>query len=259
MIEMRKEVRTLMLVLMAFMIMTTAMIKVIEYAAGNQPTLSLRGVAPPTGEVIFTTESSPYARYLRSSVGIKYDGKDWDLQGIGEVRDYLHKGMKKDKALSFEPEYLSRLYGDFNRDMLNTFTVINDPECLELPDNITERTRDLSRRITEGMPTPFEKAKAIETFLRVKYQYQLDYPPAPLGQEPNDWFLFDTKTGICGNFNSAFVILARASGIPARLATGYYLLPGAGESQPVYSSQAHAWSEVGFAETGWLVFEATPP
>ncbi|MDY6912263.1 MAG: transglutaminase-like domain-containing protein, partial [Chloroflexota bacterium] len=154
---------------------------------------------------------------------------------------------------------LSQSYRDFNRDLLNELSLIDDPEYLELPENITERVYDLSLRITEGMPTPFEKAKAIEEFLRVKYKYNLNYTPAPSGWEPNDWCLFETREGICGNFNSAFVILARASDIPARLAAGYYIRSGHGETQVVYANQAHAWAEVGFKDAGWLAFEGTPP
>ncbi len=256
---MKKEVRTLLLVLMAFMMMVTIMIKVIDYAASEQiSTLSLNDVDPPSGEVVFTIDSCPYARYLRSGLGITYNGDDWKLQKIAEVKESLDR-LSPSTVLFPNPSYLSRRCGDFNRDVLNELSTLDSPECLELPDEITPRTIDLSQRITAGMPTVFEKAHAIEEFLKVKYEYVLDYPPPPSGWEPNDWFLFESKQGVCGNFNSAFVILARASDIPARLATGYYILPDANGPQPVYASQAHAWAEVGFENAGWLVFEATPP
>lgn len=257
---MKKEVRNLLLILMAFMIMATVMVKVIDYQADKRvATLSLRGVAAPSGNVLFMIDSSPYARYYRSSVGMDFDGKEWSLLKIAEVYQDIDSASNSDEVLSPDTRDLSRNYHDFNRDVLNSYAIYDDPRCLELPDNITDRVRDLSHRITDGMPTPFEKVKAIETFLQVKYDYKMDYEPAPAGWEPNDWFLFECKEGICGNFNSAFVILARASGIPARLAAGYYVLPGNGDSQPVYATQAHAWAEVGFEEVGWLAFEAVPP
>ncbi|MBM3131901.1 MAG: transglutaminase domain-containing protein [Chloroflexi bacterium] len=257
---MKRQIRTVFIALMAFMLIAAVTIKLFDYKADRQASLlSLREVIPPSGTALFMVDSSPYARYLRSSVGIAYDGQDWNLQGIAEVQERLDRNREENGVFSPNAACLSRSYRDYNRDILNKVPVLNDPKCLELPSNTSDRVKDLSRRITEAMPTPFEKVKAIETFLQVRYEYRMDYTSPPSGWEPNDWFLFESKQGICGNFNSAFVILARASGIPARMATGYYLSPGNEGSQPVYPSQAHAWAEVGFSELGWLAFEAVPP
>ena len=126
----------------------------------------------------------------------------------------------------------------------------------QLPDNITDRVKNLSLQVTAGTAIPFEKARAIEVFLRKNYTYGLDFAPAPPEWEPNDWFLFESKKGVCGNFTSAFVVLARASGIPSRLAAGYFVPAGQGELA-VFEDQAHAWAEVSFKELGWLAFDAT--
>lgn len=226
---------------------------------GSVTVLSLREIAPPAGPPLFAVDSSPYARYLRTGIATEYDGKDWNLRKIREVEDAIDRAAEAGTPLVPDGLYLARSYRDFNRDLTNSLAVLDGPEFTQLPDTITERVKNLSRRITQGMITPFEKAKAIETYLQVKYDYDLDYEPAPSGWEPNDWFLFEERQGICGNFNSAFVVLARAADLPARLAYGYYLLPGDGEPQSVYSTNAHAWAEVGFEGLGWTAFEATPP
>ena len=256
----QRELRTILLFLIVCMLMATVMIKAVDYHTNNRVvTLSLREVAPPSGTPLFMIQGSPYARYLRSGVAIDYNGTDWNLQKVAEVYEYLD-GTSSTMQLVFpDPTELSRSYHDYNRDVLNGLSTLDDPRCLKLPDNITDRLKELSESITSGMSTPFEKAKAIETYLKVRFDYNLDYIPAPSDWEPNDWFLFETEEGICGNFNSAFVILARASGIPARLAAGYYILPSDRIQDPVYPSQAHAWAEVGFEGAGWLAFEATPP
>jgi len=64
-----------------------------------------------------------------------------------------------------------------------------------------------------------------------------------------DWlpvFLFETKTGFCEHFASAFAILMRIEKIPARLVVGY--LGGDynpyGDEYFVSQSNAHAWDEV---------------
>ncbi len=70
-------------------------------------------------------------------------------------------------------------------------------------------------------------------------------PPA-LGSEAVDEFLFDTREGFCGHYASAFAVLARAAGIPARIVTGYQ----GGELNPwgghwvIRQADAHAWVEV---------------
>jgi len=257
---MRKDFRALLLVLMIFMVITTVMITVVDYGVGKKSSvISLRQAVPLNSRELFTIEGSRYVRYLRHGVGIYYDGRDWNLQRISEVDKALNHAMETHETLVLSAEYFAPLGSDFDRDVMNGLGVPDDPECLKLPENITARTRELAYRITKDMSTPYEKVKAIQEFLKVKYRYDLDYSVAPEGWEPNDWFLFESRKGICGHFNSAFVVLVRAAGIPARLAYGYYLLPGDdGEPQKVYSTWAHAWAEVEFDGIGWLAFEATP-
>jgi hypothetical protein len=81
-------------------------------------------------------------------------------------------------------------------------------------------------------------------FRQQAYYYTLE-PPA-LGDHPVDDFLFRTRSGFCEHYASAFAMLARAAGIPARVVTGYQ----GGERNPladywiVRQSDAHAWTEV---------------
>ncbi len=139
--------------------------------------------------------------------------------------------------------------------LLNAKADLQD-KYLQLPSGITPRTRELANTITKGLKTPYQKAKAIENYLKTNYVYDFDYKRAPDTWEPNDWFLFEDKRGVCGNFNSAFVVLCRAAGIPARLVSGFMITPQA-EKQVVYQDQGHAWSEVKFQDMGWYTFDAT--
>ena len=62
------------------------------------------------------------------------------------------------------------------------------------------------------------------------------------------------------DFATATVLLARASGIPARLVTGY--LPG--QFDPLFGtymvreSDQHAWAEIFLGGTGWVPFDSAP-
>ncbi len=147
---------------------------------------------------------------------------------------------------------------------------------LQVPENITDRTRQLAKDITAQYDNPYDKAQAITNWLRanIKYQDLITLPPAK--QEPLDWFLFDYRQGFCNYYASAEVIMLRTLGIPARWSVGYAQgtrkvsssapLPGQASSEnPVYESatyvvtekDAHAWPEVFFPNYGWVEFEPT--
>ena len=83
--------------------------------------------------------------------------------------------------------------------------------------------------------------------------------PAPLGRDAVDDFLFDTREGFCEHYASAFTVLMRAAGIPARVVTGYQggYWNKLGDYLLVRQSDAHAWSEVWLAGRGWVRVDPT--
>jgi transglutaminase-like putative cysteine protease len=125
-----------------------------------------------------------------------------------------------------------------------------------LPDNVPERVFDLAWQVTGEANTPFDQAKALETFLR-QYPYSLDVELPPAGRDPVDYFLFDLQAGYCDYYASAMVVLARTLGLPARLAAGYLAQPNVDGLQTIRQLNAHSWAEVYFAGYGWLEFEPT--
>jgi len=140
---------------------------------------------------------------------------------------------------------------------------------LQLPPEITPRTRQLAEEITAGLETPYDKATAITKYLRenITYVETIEGNPAP-GQESIDWFLFDLKQGFCNYYATAEVILLRAVGIPARWAIGYAQgqlieyeaqreLTAEELTYIVRHKDAHSWPEVYFSGIGWVEFEPT--
>ncbi len=130
---------------------------------------------------------------------------------------------------------------------------------LSLPGTVPERVYRLAREITDDISTPYDKAKAIETYLRANYPYDLNISAPPQDQDVADYFLFDLKRGYCDYYATAMVVLSRASGLPARFVSGYasgdYDLPNA--QYIVRELHAHSWVEVYFSEIGWVEFEPT--
>jgi transglutaminase-like putative cysteine protease len=130
---------------------------------------------------------------------------------------------------------------------------------LPLPPVVTERTRQLARDLTEPFDNAFDKARAIETYLRrnLKYNEKLAAPPA--GMEKVDYILFEAKEAYCDYYASALIVMLRSLGIPARFAVGFAQGKFDAElgAYQVINADAHSWVEVYFPRYGWLEFEPT--
>nr|WP_279672000.1 DUF3488 and transglutaminase-like domain-containing protein [Flexivirga meconopsidis] len=129
-------------------------------------------------------------------------------------------------------------------------------------DPISEpRVRALARQL--GGDTPMQQAVAIQDYLRGnEFTYSLTLAPTRTVDgrrlDPLSNFLV-TKQGYCTQFATAMIMLARANGIPARMALGF--LPGVSDGNNVYrvlQSNAHAWPELYLSGLGWTRFEPTP-
>ena len=128
---------------------------------------------------------------------------------------------------------------------------------------ITDRVRQLAEDLTADAANPYEKAKALARYLRSddSFHYETRGAIPKSGQDLVDFFLFDeaaNRTGYCEYYASAMVVMARAVGLPARVAVGF--APGEETEDGTYlvrESNAHAWAEIYFPGYGWQIFEAT--
>jgi hypothetical protein len=116
----------------------------------------------------------------------------------------------------------------------------------------------LARDITATEATPYDRALAIEAFLR-RFPYTLDLPQPPQDRDITDYFLFSAQRGYCDYYATAMVVLARAAGLPARLVIGYIggYFDETLDAYLVTADLAHAWPEIYFPEYGWIIFEPT--
>ena len=129
----------------------------------------------------------------------------------------------------------------------------------QLPPELPQRVRDLGAELTAGAETPYDKAKAVEAYLKT-LPYSLTMNPPPYNSDGVDHFLFNERRGYSEYFASAMTVLLRTQGIPARMVTGYTV----GQQVPdediyiVADSNSHGWVEVFFPGYGWIGFEPTP-
>jgi protein-glutamine gamma-glutamyltransferase len=136
------------------------------------------------------------------------------------------------------------------------------PEYLELPAGFNPRTLELAAQMRSDPnlagrgPQALVQA-ALERLRTGNYHYTLD--PGVFGHDSADEFWFDRREGFCEHIASAFVVLMRGMGIPARLVTGYQggELNGVDGYWIVRQSDAHAWTEVWLAGRGWVRVDPT--
>ncbi len=128
----------------------------------------------------------------------------------------------------------------------------------ELPEGSNPRTTALAREMRDVAGSDRAFAAAVLDMLnRDEFYYTLE--PPPLGSNPVDRFLFETRRGFCEHYASAFSVMMRSVGIPARIVLGYQ----GGELNPlgghliVRQSDAHAWTEIWLDGIGWQRVDPT--
>ena len=140
-----------------------------------------------------------------------------------------------------------------------TLTPMVRADALRLPDGFNPRTVALARQWRREAGDGNDAAIVERTMqmIRGEFGYTL-LTPLP-GRHTADEFLFEWKRGFCEHFSSAYVVLMRAAGIPARVDTGYvggYRNP-VGGYWIVSNMDAHAWAEVWLEGRGWVRVDPT--
>ncbi|MBG0738306.1 transglutaminase domain-containing protein [Paeniglutamicibacter antarcticus] len=147
-----------------------------------------------------------------------------------------------------------------------------DPVFMSLPGDTPDIVRQRTEEATAGAQTQFDKALAIQNYLRSpQFSYSEQTPVANgydgSGMDVLAKFL-QVKSGYCVHFSAAMSVMARVAGIPSRIVVGY--APGQLTGATVFlggkqlneyqvdGHSAHSWPELYFTGLGWVPFEPTP-
>lgn len=133
---------------------------------------------------------------------------------------------------------------------------------LQVPNTITQRTRDLLESILSNGESRFSTISKIKEYLDKTYPYSTTVSQVPENQDFIDNFLFTEKKGYCVYFATAATILCRMQGIPARYVEGFKM-PESKDSGGLFkvtNKEAHAWCEVLVdpSKDLWTTLEVTP-
>ena len=130
---------------------------------------------------------------------------------------------------------------------------------LQLPNTVPERVKQLAKDISDPHDTPYDKASAIESFLRSEIEYNEKIEAPPSDRDPVDYVLFDLKQGYCDYYATSMAVMLRSLGIPSRIVSGYAQghYDSDREAYVVLLQDAHTWVEAFFPNYGWVEFEPT--
>jgi len=138
---------------------------------------------------------------------------------------------------------------------------------LDLPSGISPTLRSLAREVTTQGSTHFEEALLLESWFRDSFTYSVDVSTGHTSLDLVRWladpFSPNYRTGYCEQFATAFAVMARTLGIPARVVLGF--TPGETTTQEdgseivvVRDRNAHAWVDLWMDGQGWVPFDPTP-
>jgi len=132
------------------------------------------------------------------------------------------------------------------------------PVYLRLP-ALDGRIPQLAAQIAGSANNNYDRAVAIEQYLRTHYGYTLELSRT-VPRDPLAEFLFERKRGHCEYFASSMAVMLRSLGIPSRIVNGFRT----GEFNDLTSeyivraANAHSWVEAYFPGSGWVSFDPTP-
>lgn len=175
----------------------------------------------------------------------------------GEIYFSKSRGQKEYEVASKVPV----VYGDELKAAPQSSKLKGFSKYLTVPNTVPARVINLTNDITSKYTNDYDKAIAIQDYLRANYPYTLTTSPLPDGRDFVDYFLFNEKKGYCTYFATAMAIMCRIEGIPSRYVEGFILDSPQRDNDGYYSAfstRAHAWVELYFDGYGWINFEPTP-
>ena len=224
--------------------------------------------APPivTESAIYRSEGAP----VRQQIILEPNGQKWlfalDIPTESAHLDAVGSGvgasintqleMTSSRVINERIRYETTSYPAYA--LQTDIPALAKQNSLLLPVGFNPRTLAYARQLGERIKDDTQRIQEVlQLFRREQFIYTLE--PPLLGTNSIDEFMFGSRAGFCEHYSSAFVVLMRGMGIPARVVTGYQggLTNRVDGYMEIRQSDAHAWAEVWLAGRGWLRVDPT--
>ncbi|MEM9691170.1 MAG: transglutaminaseTgpA domain-containing protein [Myxococcota bacterium] len=131
---------------------------------------------------------------------------------------------------------------------------------ITLPYRIAEGLKPFALDYTKGATDRQTQLVNLSRELQRRHPYSLEVQ-WDSSFEPVLQFVRNGSGGHCEYFASAFALMARTLGIPARVVSGYRVVEynPVGDYYLVRERDAHSWVEAFIEGRGWVTFDPTPP
>lgn len=185
---------------------------------------------------------------------------DYELS-INTYGDYTFSAnVGVDTALKYRTEYYAPDFDikkggdlkDVPKEIIYAYTQL--PE--KFPEKLKDIAVDLAQKSGDNLA---DQVLNTYKFVQDNVEYDLKWGAGVTIPKDYDMALwtYENKKGICSHFATLFIALARAQGIPVRMAVGFAGGQVKDNSVFIYSSYAHAWVEIYLPNYGWVTIDPT--
>ncbi len=199
----------------------------------------------------------------RKTYGTEYSLRYFQINyGSVPFLDYMNYDLKdNEEALkTVKTRDLNSAYSGLDMDDLQKYRDYVKEHYMSTP-QVRDSVKKWVEAITRDAKTDYDKLKSIEYALST-YEYTLEGGNLPDYVETEgdylDYFLLQKKSGYCVHYATAFCLIARYLGFPARVIQGYKVPLLSNKTAIVTNNDGHTWPEVYFEGKGWIAFEPTP-
>lgn len=237
--------------------LTPVMTEKIIIGDGEKIYVSLHEIFGKEGEFFhpyFGYEVYFYDQFKVAEEWITLGGANYDNQTSSVMLSELEVILEKNNEDRYK-EVASAFLDDL------MFAMSYSEQYQDNNEEIPASVRQLALEITKDYKYDWEKAQALQSyFWNSGFIYDIEYD-AP--DDSVEYFLFESKTGTCSDFASAYVLMARAAGLIVRYVEGFVPDTEIGlDYEPQYivrTKTSHAYPEVYIQNLGFVVFEPTIP
>ena len=221
--------------------------------------ITVKADAVPAGEKIRCWLPYPRQDVARQQdvvfVGANSDDYIFSHPDCAHSTLYMEKEAVADEPTVFEEEFIYTIYGEYRpisaadvlpydttTELYRTYTAERDEHVI-----FTPQMRALSDSLTRGLTNPYDKVKAIFTWIASTFPWCGAREYSTIANIPE--YVLQVKHADCGQKTLLLLTLCRIAGIPCHFQSGLITPPS--------GWNLHDWAEVYYEGIGWVPIDVS--